>query len=50
MTALELQRGLASPELDEQERKLAKASPRKMKDFGYRPVTVHFFWVAKRSH
>lgn len=42
MMALELQRGLASPELHEQERKLAKASPRKMKDFGYRPVTVQF--------
>ena len=28
--------------LHEQERKLAKASPKKMKDFGYRPVTVQF--------
>jgi len=33
--ALELQRALASPALHEQERKLAKASPKKMKDFGY---------------
>ncbi len=41
-TALELQRALASPALHEQERKLAKASPKKMKDFGYRPVTVQF--------
>lgn len=41
-TALELQRALASPELHEQERKLRKASPKKMKDFGYRPVTVQF--------
>jgi hypothetical protein len=41
-TALELQRALASPALHEQERRLAKASPKKMKDFGYRPVTVHF--------
>jgi hypothetical protein len=40
--ALELQRALASPALHEQERKLAKASPRKMKDFGYRPVRVQF--------
>lgn len=40
--ALELQRALASPPLHEQERKLAKASPKKMKDFGYRPVTVQF--------
>jgi len=40
--ALELQRALASPRLHEQERKLAKASPKKMKDFGYRPVTVQF--------
>jgi hypothetical protein len=41
-TALELQRALASAALHEQERRLAKASPRKMKDFGYRPVTVQF--------
>ena len=41
-TALELQRALASPELHAQERKLAKGSPKKMKDFGYRPVTVQF--------
>jgi hypothetical protein len=41
-TALELQRSLASPELHSQERKLAKGSPKKMKDFGYRPVTVQF--------
>lgn len=41
-TALELQRALASPELHEQERKLNRASPKKMKDFGYRPVTVQF--------
>jgi len=40
--ALELQRALASPTLHEQERKLAKAMPKKMKDFGYRPVTVQF--------
>ncbi len=41
-TALELQRALAGPALHEQERRLAKASPKKMKDFGYRPVTVQF--------
>jgi hypothetical protein len=41
-TALELQRALAGPALHEEERKLAKASPKKMKDFGYRPVTVQF--------
>ena len=41
-TALRLQRALAGPALHEQERKLAKASPKKMKDFGYRPVTVQF--------
>ena len=41
-TALELQRALASPALHQQERTLAKASPKKMKDFGYRPVTVQF--------
>jgi len=41
-TALEVQRALASPALHEQERRLAQASPRKMKDFGYRPVTVQF--------
>lgn len=41
-TALELQRALASPAVHEQERTLAKASPKKMKDFGYRPVTVQF--------
>jgi hypothetical protein len=40
--ALETQRALASPALHAQERALAKASPRKMKDFGYRPVTVQF--------
>lgn len=41
-TAVQLQRALGSPAVHEQERKLAKASPKKMKDFGYRPVTVHF--------
>lgn len=41
-TALQLQRALASPALHAQERTLAKASPKKMKDFGYRPVTVQF--------
>ena len=41
-TALEVQRALTSPALHEQERRLAKASPKKMKDFGYRPVTVQF--------
>jgi len=41
-TAVELQRALASPALHAQERTLAKASPKKMKDFGYRPVTVQF--------
>lgn len=41
-TALELQRALASEALHQQERTLAKASPKKMKDFGYRPVTVQF--------
>jgi len=41
-TALAVQRALASPALHEEERKLSKASPKKMKDFGYRPVTVQF--------
>lgn len=41
-TALEVQRALASPALHEQERRLAKAGSKKMKDFGYRPVTVQF--------
>jgi hypothetical protein len=41
-TALELQRSLASPALHEQERRLSKAGRKKMKDFGYRPVTVQF--------
>ncbi len=41
-TALELQRALASPALHAQERALAKASLKKMKDFGYRSVTVQF--------
>lgn len=41
-TALELQRALAGPALHGQERTLAKASLKKMKDFGYRPVTVQF--------
>jgi hypothetical protein len=41
-TALELQRALASDALHAQERKLAKMSPKKMKDFGYRPITVQF--------
>ena len=42
VTALELQRALAAAAVHEQERKLAKAWPKKMKDFGYRPVTVKF--------
>ena len=41
-TALELQRALAGGTLHEQERQLAKASPKKIKSFGYRPVTVQF--------
>jgi hypothetical protein len=41
-TALGVQRALAGPALHQQERKLATASPKKMKDFGYRPVTVQF--------
>jgi hypothetical protein len=41
-TALEWQRSLAGAELHAQERKFAKASPKKMKDFGYRSVTVLF--------
>jgi hypothetical protein len=41
-TALKLQRALACPKLHAQERKLANASPKKMKDFGYRPVKVQF--------
>jgi hypothetical protein len=41
-TALDVQRALASPALHQQERALAKALPKKMKDFGYRPVTVQF--------
>jgi hypothetical protein len=40
--ALEVQRALTSPPLHEQERKLARSSPKKMKDFGYRLVTVQF--------
>ena len=40
--AREVQCALASPALHEQERALAKASPRKMKDFGYRAVTAQF--------
>jgi hypothetical protein len=39
-TALDLQRALASAALHQQERTLAKASPKRLKDFGYRPVTV----------
>jgi hypothetical protein len=46
-TALEVQRALASPALHQQERALAKASPKKMKDFGYRPVTVQFLGGAE---
>jgi hypothetical protein len=42
VTALDLQRALAGAALHQQERTLAKASPKKMKDFGYRPVTVQF--------
>jgi hypothetical protein len=41
-TALELQRALASAALHQQERTLARSSPKRMKDFGYRPVTVQF--------
>jgi len=41
-TAVALQRALASEAVHEQERTLAKASAKKMKDFGYRPVTVHY--------
>jgi hypothetical protein len=41
-TALGLQRALASDKVHHQERELAKASPKQMKDFGYRPVTVQF--------
>ena len=41
-TALDLLRRLASATLHEQERKLAKASPKRMKDFGYRPASVQF--------
>jgi hypothetical protein len=41
-TGLELQRALAGVAVHERERMLAKASPKKMKDFGYRPVTVQF--------
>lgn len=40
--ALELQRALGSPAIHEQERQLAKGSPKKMKDFGYRSVRVQF--------
>ncbi|MGM0490645.1 MAG: hypothetical protein ACQESR_28290 [Planctomycetota bacterium] len=39
--ALALQRALANPALHEQERKLAKGSPKKMKNFGYRPAGWH---------
>lgn len=46
-TALGLQRALADPGLHAQERTLAKASPKKMKDFGYRPVTVQFLGGAE---
>ena len=41
-TACDVQRALASPALHAQERALAKASPKRMKDFGDRPVTVQF--------
>ena len=41
-TALGVQRALASPALHAQERAPAKALPKKMKDFGYRPVRVQF--------
>lgn len=41
-TALRLQRALVDPALHEQERKLARSSPKRMKNFGYRPVTINF--------
>jgi hypothetical protein len=41
-TALDLQRSLASAKLHAHERRLAKSWPKKMKDFGYRPLTVQF--------
>jgi hypothetical protein len=41
-TALALQRALANPMLHEQERQLGKGSPKRMKDFGYRPVSIQF--------
>lgn len=41
-TALELQRQLANPALHEQERALAKCSPKRMKNFGYRGVSIQF--------
>jgi len=41
-TALDVQRALGNPRLHEQERTLAKTSPKKMKDFGYRPVVLQF--------
>jgi len=40
--ALAVQRALASAALHAQERALVKASPKKMKDFGYRSVRVQF--------
>jgi hypothetical protein len=40
--AIELQRALAGTAVHEQERRLAKALRKKMKDFGYRPVRVQF--------
>ena len=60
-TAVELQRALAGTAVHEQERMLAKASPKKMKDFGYRPVTVQFlgglevelmarYWCRSEAH
>ena len=39
-TALDLQRALVSPDMQEQERKLG--SSKRLKNFGYRPVTVQF--------
>ena len=41
-SALEMQRALASATVHEQERMLATLAPKRLKDFGYRPVSIQF--------
>jgi hypothetical protein len=40
--ALQVQRMLASESLHQQEGKIARGSPKKLKNFGFRPVTIRF--------